>query len=243
MRSILVQVLLSSIVLAAPAPQVATSTPPATGPPNVIPASASPPSAAPQPPAAGAAGAAPAGGFDLGALTAGLGGLDLGALLGGLNAPDAAADTIVAGYKIVTEKNNDVIKAADAIPATGDATAAIKDLLAKVKDVQSALTDATAKVGGIQAVGYMGSMGLSTPGSEVTGSLSKAADAVVAKKDAIIKADQKAQFLQVAKDLKAGVDAWTKAINAKLPEASLASANSETATSLASADKIIAAFT
>lgn len=240
--STIIQLLLSSIVVAAPAPQVATSAPPTTpaSPPNVIPASAAPPSA---PVPAPAAGAAPAGGFDFGALTAGLGGLDLGALLGGLAAPDVAADTIISGYKAVAEKNNAVVKAAEAIPATGDATAAVKDLLAKVKDVGTALKDATTKIGGIQNVGYAGSMGLSAPGSEVTGALRKASEALVAKKDIIIKAGQKDQFLQAAKDWKAGVDAWTKAINAKLPELSLESANAETATSLSSTDKIIAAFT
>jgi hypothetical protein len=233
--SILLPLFLSSIVGAAPTPQVTTGAPPTTP--------ATSPPVAP---------AALAGGFDLGALASGLGGLDLGALLGGLDlgallgglgAPDAAADVIIAGYKAVTEKNNAVVKAAEAIPATGDATAAIKDLLAKINDATAALKDATTKAGAAQVVGFGGALGLGTPGSEVTASVTKAADAVVAKKDAVIKAGQKAQFLQAAKDLKAGIDAWTKAINSKLPEASLISANQETTTSLNAADKIIAAFT
>lgn len=221
----------SGLVVAAPTPQVATAAPPAA-----------PPTAQPAAPAATPAAAAP-GAFDLGALLGGAGGLDLGALLSGLGGADANADVVVAGYKSVAEKNNAIIKAAEAIPATGDATAAIIDLLTKLKGLDSALKDAQTKTTGIQPIGFMGAGGLGTPGSEVTSSLSKAADAIVAKKDIIVKAGHKDHFLQAAKDVKADVDAWTKAINAKLPDLSLASAQQETATSLASADKIVAAFT
>jgi hypothetical protein len=218
----LLSLILSSLATAAPVAQVATSAPPATLP--ATPAAAAPPA------------------FDLGALLGGAGGLDLGALLSGLSAPDANADVVVAGYKSVAEKNNAILKAAESLPATGDATTAVKDLLTKVKDLSSALKDAQAKTAGIQPVGFIGASGLAAPGSEVTSSLSKAADAIVAKKDVIVKAGQKDQFLQAAKDLKADVDAWTKAINAKLPDLSMQSAQQETDTSLASADKIVTAF-
>jgi hypothetical protein len=223
MRSVtLISLLLGSLATAAPIAQVATGAPPAA--PPATPAAA--------PPA-----------FDLGALLGGAGGLDLGALLGGLSAPDANADVVIAGYKSVAEKNNAIIKAAEALPATGDATTAVKDLLTKVKDLSSALKDAQTKTTGIQPVGFIGASGLGAPGSEVTSSLSKAADALVAKKDVIVKAGQKDQFLQAAKALKTDIDAWTKAINAKLPDISMQSAQQETATSLASADKIVTAFT
>jgi hypothetical protein len=218
----LLSLVLTSLATAAPIAQVATGVPPTT--PSTTPSAAAPPA------------------FDLGALLGGAGGLDLGALLGGLSAPDANADVVVAGYKSVAEKNNAIIKAAEALPATGDATTAVKDLLTKLKDLSLALKDAQAKTTGIQPVGMMGAAGLGAPGSEVTSSLSKAADAIVAKKDLIVKAGQKDQFLQAAKDLKADVDAWTKAINAKLPDFSMQSAQQETATSLASADKIVTAF-
>jgi hypothetical protein len=219
MRSItLLSLILGSLVTAAPIAQVATGAPPAT------PSATAPPA------------------FDLGALLGGAGGLDLGALLAGLSAPDVNADVVVAGYKSVAEKNNAILKAAEALPTTGDATTAIKDLLVKVKELGSALKDAQTKTTGIQPVGFIGASSLEAPGAEVTSSLRKAADAIVAKKDVIVKAGQKDQFLQAAKDLKADVDAWTKAINAKLPEVSLQSAQQETATSLTSADTIVTAF-
>ncbi|KAF2431044.1 hypothetical protein EJ08DRAFT_196883 [Tothia fuscella] len=251
--STLLQLALASIVAAAPTPQVATSTPPATPPPTTP---AAPGTAAPAPgglPAglpAGLAGLIPPGldlssilgpGTDLASLIPP--GLDIGALLNGALGPDANADTVVAGYKSVTEKNNALVKAIEAIPATGDATAALNDVLAKAKNVNTALKTAGTAAGGIQIVGLGGSIGLGQPGDEVTASFAKAADALVAKKDAIIKAGQKAQFLEVGKSLKADVDAWTKAINAKLPSMSLPSAELSTQASLAAADKIIAAFT
>jgi hypothetical protein len=216
----LLSLILSTLATAAPIAQVATGVPPTT------PATTAPATTPP---------------FDLGALLGGLGSLDLGALLGGLSAPDASADVVVAEYKSVAEKNNAILKAAEALPATGDTTAVL-GLLTKVKELSSTLKDAQTKTIGIQPVGFIGASGLGAPGAEVTSSLSKAADAIVTKKDVIVKAGHKDHFLQAAKDLKADIDAWTKAINAKLPDLSMQSAQQETATSLASADRIITAF-
>jgi hypothetical protein len=171
--------------------------------------------------------------------------LDFGAILGGLglgSGPDLSTPVIIEGYNSVKGKATEYAAAIDAIPATGDATAAIKNLLTKAKAVSQSLRDAAIKIEKIPTVDLISSANLSAPGGEVTSLMDKTSDAIIAKKDAIVKANQKAAVLQEVKDLRAAVDIFTKAINAKLPAISVTAAEAESIKALASVDKVITAF-
>jgi hypothetical protein len=88
----------------------------------------------------------------------------------------------------------------------------------------------------------MAAAGLAAPGAEVTGLFDKTADALVAKKDIIVKAGQGAALLEQAKAMKDAVKGFTDAINVHLPPLAKQSAEIESAKGLASADKIITAY-
>jgi hypothetical protein len=212
-------------------------------------------------PAGGAVPAAPAGGFDFGAL---LGGFDLGALLGGtpgstngldlgalLNSfgslfgsggPDTSTPVIIQGYGDVKKEASALDAAITAIPATGDASAAIKDVLAKAKIAEAALKSSAEKISKIPNVDLFASMGLSAPGGEVTAVVAKIVDNLTSKKDIIVKANQKAPILAALKDLKAATESFTSAINGKLPMISSDAGKYEGQKSIDAWDKLAAVF-
>jgi hypothetical protein len=187
------------------------------------------------------------GGLDLGALTGGAGGtggapLDLGALLGSIGSPTPSTDVIIAGYTAVNEKVVAYDTAINALPATGDASAAIKDVLEKSKAVETALMESSVKIAAISTVELLASINLSSPGNDVTVLIEKATDDLISKKDIIIKANQKAAMLQQAKNLRAAIGIFTKGINAKLPSISSSEAEVVSQRSLDALDKAVAAF-
>ena len=187
----------------------------------------------------------PAGGLDLGNFDFGalLGGLDLGSLLGGLGGGSSAGTTvIIAGYTAVKDALTPYATALDAVAEAGDATAPLKDLVAKSKAVEAALKDAAGKIDKIEAVDLLSSGSLSGPGNELTVLVEKTGETIVAKKDIIAKSSQKGAVLQQVKDLRAAIEVFTKAINAKLPATSAAAAETESQKSLGAMEKAIAAL-
>lgn len=76
----------------------------------------------------------------------------------------------------------------------------------------------------------------------MTALFDKTADALVAKKDVVVKAGKKADALEVAKGIKDAVKGFTDAIEAHLPILSKEAAQTEHAKGLASAEKIVAAY-
>lgn len=129
-----------------------------------------------------------------------------------------------------------------AIPATGDAAASVDSVITAAKDVIAALKESTTKVSAIGTVQLMASGALTAPGAELTGLFDKTADALVAKKDAVKKAGKGAEMLEVAKGIKDAVKGFTDAIAAHLPPLSKQAADTEHAKGLASADKVVAAY-
>lgn len=95
------------------------------------------------------------------------------------------------------------------------------------------------KIGTVQ---LLASAGLTAPGAELTALFDKTADALVAKKDVVVKAGKKADALEVAKGIKDAVKGFTDAIEAHLPLLSKEAAQTEHAKGLASAEKIVAAY-
>jgi hypothetical protein len=166
---------------------------------------------------------------------------DPGSLFGG-GGPDNETPVIIAGYTATSEKEKLLDAAIAAIPATGDASAAIANVIANAKDVTAALKDSTTKVSAIGTVQLMASAGLSAPGAEVTALFDKTADALVAKKEIIVKAGQGAAVLEQAKAIRDAIKGFTDAINAHLPPLSKQAAEAESAKGLASADKVITAY-
>ncbi|TID16600.1 hypothetical protein E6O75_ATG11718 [Venturia nashicola] len=171
----------------------------------------------------------------------GLGGLDIGALLGG-GGPDNETPVIIAGYTATSEKEKALDAAIAAIPATGDATASITSVITAAKDVITSLKDGTTKVSAIGTVNLVASSGLTAPGAELTDLFEKTATALAAKKDVVVKAGKKAEVLEVAKGIKEAVKGFTDVIEKHLPPLSKDAAQTEHAKGLASADKIITAF-
>lgn len=115
-------------------------------------------------------------------------------------------------------------------------------MIAKAKDVITALKESTTKVSAIGTVNLMASASLSSPGAELTALFDKTADALVAKKEVVVKAGQGAAMLETAKGIKDAVKGFTDAIAAHLPPLSKQAAETEHAKGLASADKVVTAY-
>lgn len=128
------------------------------------------------------------------------------------------------------------------IPATGDAAASITSVITAAKDVIASLKDATTKISAVGTVQLMASTNLQAPGAELTGLFEKTADALVAKKDVIVKAGKKADVLTLGKEYKEVLKGFTDMIEKHLPSLSVQVAQQEHARGLATADKIVAAF-
>lgn len=105
-----------------------------------------------------------------------------------------------------------------------------------------ALKESTINVSAIGTVNLMASTGLTAPGAELTDLFEKTATALVAKKDVVDKAGKKADVLEVAKGIKEAVKGFTDVIEKHLPLLSKEAAQTEHAKGLASAGKIVAAY-
>ncbi|QDS73042.1 hypothetical protein FKW77_009361 [Venturia effusa] len=181
-------------------------------------------------------------GGGLAGFAGGAGGLDLGALLGG-GGPDNETPVIIAGYAATAEKERALDAAITAIPANSDTTASsIVSVITTAKDVIAALKDSTTKVSAIGTVNLVASSSLTAPGAELTNLFEQTAGALIAKKDAIAKVGKKADVLEVAKGIKEAVKDFTDNIEQHLPPVSKEAAQTEHAKGLASADKIVAAY-